>query len=83
MKKGTFSERVEKSFRSSDIREIYGVVLDKEMAYRTGKAFAHFLRTKQVFVGRDNRVSSPALFKAFTKGVIEQGVDVLDLGLID
>jgi len=34
-----------------------------------------------MIVGRDMRLSSPSLSRAFTAGVNEQGVDVIDIGL--
>jgi len=45
-----------------------------------GAAFASFVGAPSVAVGRDCRVSSPALSEAFMSGITSQGVDVIDLG---
>jgi phosphomannomutase len=70
-------------FKAYDIRGIYPDELNKETAYFIGRAFVKFLRKKspKVVVGRDNRLSSPDLFRALTKGIIDQGAKVVDIGL--
>jgi phosphomannomutase len=67
-------------FKSYDIRGIYPKELDEPVAERIGRAFVEFLHPATVAVGRDMRPSSDALFRAFAKGVSEQGADVVDLG---
>lgn len=71
-----------KIFKAYDIRGIYGPELDDETAYRIGRALIVHFQAKKVAVGRDVRASSPALFQAFTQGVMEQGGDVIDLGVV-
>ncbi|QQR78847.1 MAG: phosphomannomutase/phosphoglucomutase [Candidatus Moraniibacteriota bacterium] len=69
-------------FKAYDIRGVYGPDIDDETAYRIGRALiVHFQATK-IAVGRDVRASSPALFEAFTRGVMDQGGDVVDLGVV-
>ncbi len=68
-------------FKAYDIRGIYGQDLTDEIAYRIGRAFATFLKPRTVVVGRDMRLHSAALFDALTRGLVEQGVHVVDLGL--
>jgi phosphomannomutase len=69
-------------FKAYDIRGVYGPDIDDETAYRIGRALiVHFQATK-IAVGRDVRASSPALFEAFTRGVMDQGGDVIDLGVV-
>jgi len=68
-------------FKAYDIRGIYPKDLDEEIAYRIGRAFVIFLKTKEVVVGRDGRLSSPQIFEALTKGITDQGADVIDIGL--
>jgi phosphomannomutase len=70
-------------FKAYDIRGIYPTELNKETAYLIGRAFVKFLRKKspKVVVGRDNRLSSPSLFRALTKGIIDQGAKVIDIRL--
>ncbi len=68
-------------FKAYDIRGRLGIDLDKNIAYRIGAAFAVALNAKTVVLGRDARASSEALTQAVAQGLIDQGCDVLDLGL--
>lgn len=70
-------------FKAYDIRGVYPDDLDEETAYLIDRAFVKFLKKKKprVVVGRDNRLSSPSLFKSLTKGIIDQGANVIDIGL--
>ena len=47
-----------------------------------GRGFAAYLQTDRVAVSRDMRVSSPGLAAAFTDGVLMQGTDVVDCGML-
>ncbi|MCS7050583.1 MAG: phosphomannomutase/phosphoglucomutase [Thermomicrobium sp.] len=69
-------------FKAYDIRGIYPTELDEHLAYRIGRAFALYLQPRQVVVGRDMRVSSPALAEAIIRGLLDQGIDVTDVGLV-
>ncbi|MUH52410.1 MAG: phosphomannomutase/phosphoglucomutase, partial [Actinobacteria bacterium] len=55
--------------------------LDAEVAYALGVAFASFTRVPHIVVGQDMRPSGPELVDAFSRGVMEQGIDVVHLGL--
>jgi len=68
-------------FKAYDIRGIYPGQLDEEVARRIGRAFVAFLGEDRLVVGRDMRLSSPALSQAFMEGATEQGADVVDIGL--
>lgn len=68
-------------FKAYDIRGIYGKDVDEGIFYRIARAYAQFLRPAKVAVARDCRKSSPSLFAAFAKGLVDEGVDVIDLGL--
>ena len=70
-------------FKANDIRGVYGKILDDDLAYKVGRAIAKFFRCKEIFIGRDMRLSSPALFKALVRGLNESGVDAINLGLVD
>lgn len=70
-------------YKANDIRGIYGTDLNDRDAYALGNAFVRFTKSKRIVVGRDNRLSSPALHTALIKGITEAGTDVLDVGLID
>ncbi len=71
-----------KSFRTYDIRGVVPDDLDVELAYRVGLCFAQWRKVKEVVVGRDARLSSPALAEALIKGLCEAGINVLDAGLV-
>jgi phosphomannomutase len=68
-------------FKAYDIRGTVPDQLDAEMTYAIGAAFARFAGSKQVLLARDMRPSGVELGGAFAKGVVDQGVDVIDLGL--
>ena len=68
-------------FKAYDIRGIYPDQLDEEVAYKLGKALVAFLGAEVLVIGRDMRLSSDSLFDALSKGIIEQGADVVDIGL--
>jgi len=70
-------------FRAYDIRGSYPSQLNEEIAYKIGRAFVAFLNAKNVLVGRDCRLSSPELHKSLINGILDQGADVIDIGLTD
>jgi len=69
-------------FKAYDIRGIVPDQLDAELAYRVGRGVARFLSEGPVAVGRDARTSSPEFFEALVRGICDEGLDVVDLGLI-
>ena len=71
-------------FKAYDIRGIYGQDLDEGTFYRIARAYAQFCGFTgkgKVVVARDCRTSSDSLFAAFAKGLVDEGVDVLDVGM--
>lgn len=69
------------AFKAYDIRGRVPDDLNEDLAYKVGKAVVKYLNAKKVVIGRDVRKSSPALAKALTKGINENGANVIDLGL--
>jgi phosphomannomutase len=69
-------------FKAYDIRGVVPDELDAGMAWRIGRATARFLAAPVLALGRDARPSSPELFEAVARGVREEGVRVIDLGLV-
>ncbi|MDQ2716118.1 MAG: phosphomannomutase/phosphoglucomutase [Chloroflexota bacterium] len=69
-------------FSAYDIRGIYGQKMSDEVAYRIGRAVAQYFEVPEIAVGRDMRLSSPQLAAAFLRGITDQGVNVVDLGMI-
>lgn len=68
-------------FKAYDIRGIYPSEINEDIAYRIGRAFVSHTKTKQVLIGRDSRLSSQPLKEAIMRGIIDQGADVVDIGL--
>ncbi|MDD5291423.1 MAG: phosphomannomutase/phosphoglucomutase [Patescibacteria group bacterium] len=71
-----------KIFKSYDIRGIYPDELDEETAFKIGQAYAQITKAETILVGRDMRIGSPELSKAVIEGVLSQGVNVYDTGMI-
>lgn len=71
-------------FREYDIRGVVGRTLAAEDAYYIARAFAVKAAGQaddSVCVGRDGRLSSPALHAALCKGLIDGGLNVIDVGI--
>jgi phosphomannomutase len=69
-------------FKAYDIRGIYPAQIHEEGARAIGGAFVAYLEARRIGVGRDMRLSSPQLARAFIEGALEQGADVVDYGMI-
>ncbi len=68
-------------FKAYDIRGQIPTQLNEDIAYRIGRAVAAFLEPQKVAVGRDVRLSSASLCAALSRGLMDGGADVLDIGL--
>ena len=68
-------------FKAYDIRGIYGQDLTQDVFYKIARAYAQFAKVGKVVVARDCRVHSKPLFDAFAQGLVDEGVDVIDIGL--
>ena len=68
-------------FKSYDIRGIYKREWDKDLAYRIGFHLPALLETRQILVGKDARESSEEIFEALSRGMMDAGCDVADIGL--
>jgi phosphomannomutase len=69
-------------FKAYDVRGIYPDELDEAGARAIGRAFVEEFEPRKIAVGRDMRLSSPAMAEAVMTGAAEAGADVLDLGLV-
>ncbi len=79
----------EKIFKSYDIRGVYPSEINEEFAVPIIKAIYQVISDQletdkplKLAVGRDMRLSSPAIFKAVTETLIELGAQVIDLGIV-
>jgi len=77
-------------FKAYDIRGLHGAEMDEGTALAIGRAFARVLarlRGKQpaelrVGLGRDMRLTAPAMAAALREGLIAEGATVLDAGMV-
>ena len=71
-----------KVFKAYDVRGIYPDELDEAGAEAIGRAYVEQFEPRRMAVGRDMRISSPAMQEALMRGAASAGADVLDLGLV-
>lgn len=69
-------------FRNYDIRGEYGSQLTANMVNKIAKAYAIFANPKNVVIGMDCRNSSQEIKDNVIQGLMDQGVDVTDIGLV-
>ena len=69
------------AFHAYDIRGVYNVDFDKNIAYKVGFFLPELLSADKVLVGRDARVSSDEIHEYLLKGLTDAGADVYDIGL--
>lgn len=72
-------------FRAYDIRGVVGSTLTEDGAYLIGRALGSQAREQgidAVCVGRDGRLSGPDLAAALSRGLLDCGCDVIDVGAV-
>lgn len=72
-------------FKAYDIRGVVPSTLNPEVAEALGRAFGSAARAAgetSVAVGRDGRLSGPALSQALIRGLVATGVEVIDVGAV-
>jgi phosphomannomutase len=77
-------------FKAYDIRGLYGEQIDGDVAEQIGRAFARVLARLagkglaelRVGLGRDMRLAAPELAGRYRDGLLDEGVDVIDAGLV-
>ena len=69
-------------FKAYDVRGRYPDELSEATFYDIGRALVAYLNARRIGLGRDMRLSSPALAAAFADGARTQGADIVDFGLI-
>ena len=77
-------------FKAYDVRGIYPDQMDERLAYRIGRGFARVLSdlqdvpvgTLRVGLGRDMRLTAPAMANAYARGISDEGADVIDVGMV-
>lgn len=68
-------------FKAYDIRGKLGEELNVDIAYRIGRAMGEILSAKTIVVGGDVRLTSEELKLALADGLLDSGVNVIDLGM--
>lgn len=68
-------------FTPYDVRGKLGTDLNSDVAYRVGRSFGKFLNAKTVVIGGDARETSPELKQSCANGLMDEGINVIDLGL--
>ncbi len=72
-------------FRAYDIRGIVDLQLDEDAFYSIGKAIScrlYSLERSKIFIARDGRLTSEGLAAALIQGLLDSGIDVIDLGAV-
>jgi len=71
-----------KVFKAYDVRGVYPTELDEDGAYAIGRGYVEQFEPRRMAVGRDMRLSAPAMQAAAMQGAADAGAEVLDLGMI-
>ena len=72
-------------FKAYDIRGVVPTTVTEKVAEGIGKAFGSVALTQGehcVAVGRDGRLSGPALSAALIRGLVSVGIEVIDVGMV-
>ncbi len=72
-------------FREYDLRGIYPSEIDASVAYTIGRSFGTYIKKmgeNKTIIGHDNRLSSPELSTFLLQGLLDSGMDVVNLGLV-
>lgn len=75
-------DQLAKIFHAYDIRGLVPDELNADTAQRIARAFADQMPEGTIAVGRDMRTDSVELTEAFIDGLVEQGREVLDIGMV-
>jgi len=68
-------------FTAYDVRGRIPEEFDQDIALRIALAFTRHCAVRKMVIGRDMRLTSPALAETMISGLLAQGVDVIDIGL--
>jgi phosphomannomutase/phosphomannomutase/phosphoglucomutase len=68
-------------FKAYDVRGRIPDEINPDLIYQIGRAYAAYIKPKNVCVGRDIRLTSEEFAQALMRGLTDAGVDVFDIGL--
>ena len=72
-------------FRGYDIRGIYPTEINREVARKIGLGFATWMKNEgetQIIVGHDNRKSYEDIYAGLSEGILETGMNIIDIGFL-
>src|SRR3954447_20298666 len=77
-------------FKAYDVRGIYPDQMDEKLAYRLGRGFARVISELEstpveqlrLGLGRDMRLSAPAMAEEYAHGMLDEGAHVIDVGQV-
>jgi phosphomannomutase len=77
-------------FKAYDVRGLYGEQIDEDVAYAVGRGFVRVLADMygvaptelKLALGRDMRLTAPALAGRYAAGMSDEGASVLDVGMV-
>src|SRR3954471_819905 len=80
----------EQIFKAYDVRGLYGDDIDEDVAEQLGRAFVRVLADLEgkdasdlrVGLGRDMRLTAPALAERYREGMVSEGAHVVDAGQV-
>ncbi|MEA1962954.1 MAG: phosphomannomutase/phosphoglucomutase [Patescibacteria group bacterium] len=68
-------------FKAYDIRGIYPDDINEEAAYNIGRAVVCYIKADNIVIGKDCRLSSDKLEEKIIQGIIDQGANVIKIGM--
>ncbi|MDD4989736.1 MAG: hypothetical protein PHW31_00270 [Candidatus Pacebacteria bacterium] len=68
-------------FRAYDIRGQYPTDINDEIVYKIGRILVRTFSAQKIAVGRDISLATPKIYQALVRGILDQGCDVIDLGI--
>lgn len=68
-------------FRTYDIRGEYPKDINDDIVYKIGRILVRTFQANKIVVGRDVSLATPKIYQALVKGILDQGCDVIDLGI--
>ncbi|KKR18394.1 MAG: Phosphomannomutase [candidate division CPR2 bacterium GW2011_GWC1_41_48] len=75
-------ETLKKIIKAYDIRGEIPEELNPDVAFELGKRFAYHFKPELVVIGNDMRETSEEIKQGFINGLVDYGIDVIDIGLV-
>ena len=69
-------------FGTDGLRGVYGEEVTPSIAFKCGNSLSRFCELKKIVIGKDPRVTGDILALSITNGLMQNGVDVIDVGLV-